>query len=396
MRSKNKQKTGKQKSMFNSLVAKIILHFVIVVIVPLLLTTWLTLQAFGSLQEVITDPIQLTHITRIKAFSVGSGLLTIVLISAVAYFTTQFITRRLLALKNAADEMAKGNLEYRLKTDEVIENELSEIYSSFNVMSGFIGDSQNNLNSAVEKLERALLKEKELSELKSKFITVISHQLRTPVSAIRGNLELILAEEGRKLDDEQKTIIENTYKNNLRLIGTIDDLVMVLDIEKRSLTLRPSDIDPIKIVKKAIKEYKEDAKEKKLKITLKLQKNKIPHIQADAYQLNRILNRLLENAIFYNEGNGEIVISIKLTKEKEIVFSVNDIGIGIPDKDKKAIASKFFRGSNAALLHADGSGLGLFITKHLVEASEGRFWFESKKGKGSTFYFSIPILTKIK
>lgn len=396
MKKTGKEKIKEQKSIFNSLVSKIILHFVIVVIVPLLLTTWLTLEAFNSLQEAITDPIQLTHITRIKAFSIGSGLLTIVLISAVAYFTTRFITKRLLALKNAADEMAKGNLEYRLKTDEAIENELSEIYSSFNIMSGFIGDSQHDLNSAVEKLEKALLREKELSELKSKFITIISHQLRTPVSAIRGNLELILAEEGRKLDDEQKTIIENTYKNNLRLIGTIDDLIMVLDIEKRSLTLRPSDIDPVKIVKKAIKEYQKDAKTKKLKIILKAQKSKISHVQADGYQLGRIFHRLLENAIFYNEGNGEIVINIKSTKDGTIIFSINDTGIGIPDKDKKAIASKFFRGSNAVLLHADGSGLSLFITKHLVEACGGEFWFESKKGKGSTFYFSVPISPKEK
>lgn len=374
-----------KKAGFKKLANKIIMHFVLVAMVPLALTTWITIKTISSLESQGIDPAFDQHLRVLKSFSVGSSLLTFVLVFAVAYYTAGFIVKRLYALKKAADEITGGNVDYRL--DPNVEDELSEIYDSFNIMSGFIGDSQNSLNLTVEKLEKALLKEKELSELKSKFITVISHQLRTPLSAIRWNLELL--EEESKMGKEEKGLIKDTHDSSVRLSGIIDDLLIVMEIEKQSLELKYENLDPVEIMQEVLKAQQESADQKQLKVSFKPAKS-LHKIRYDHDKLKRILQGLIDNAIAYTWENGKITLDVK-EEDNNMVFSVNDTGIGIPQKDHANIGTKFFRGSNATNMRADGSGIGLFLIRKLVEAGGGEFWFESNRGEGSSFYVSLPI-----
>jgi two-component system sensor histidine kinase VicK len=140
--------------------------------------------------------------------------------------------------------------------------------------------------------------------------------------------------------------------------------------------------------------YKEEIKKKNLNFQFKKPK-KLPKVKVDVEKIYLAIQNLLENAIRYNKVGGEIEIILK-EKEKEIEFSIRDTGIGIPKNQQSRVFTKFFRGSNAIRMETEGSGLGLFIAKNIIEAHGGRIWFESEEGKGTTFYFTLPTASYAK
>ena len=142
-----------------------------------------------------------------------------------------------------------------------------------------------------------------------------------------------------------------------------------------------------------IKNYKNETERKNIKIQFEKPKNKTLAIKLDAEKIKLTVSNLIDNAIKYTLPGGKIEVFIKSDKEK-ITFIAKDSGIGIPKDQQKRLFSKFFRGANALRIETDGSGLGLFIAKNIVEAHEGKIWFESEEDKGSTFYFELPLKAK--
>ena len=235
-------------------------------------------------------------------------------------------------------------------------------------------------------------REKAIEKMKTEFVSISAHQLRTPLSAIKWTLKMFLDGDLGKLTKEQREFLEKTYKSNERMINLINDLLDVTRIEEGRYLYRPVLTDIVPICQSVIDLYKEEIEKRNLKFKFKKPKE-LPKVRVDIEKISLAIQNLLENAIRYNKTGGEIEIVLK-EKKKEIEFSIRDTGIGIPKDQQNRVFTKFFRGSNAIRIETEGSGLGLFITKNIIEAHGGEIWFESEEGKGTTFYFTLPVAQK--
>jgi len=235
-----------------------------------------------------------------------------------------------------------------------------------------------------------ITREKTIENMKTEFVSISAHQLRTPLSEIKWTLEILSEEKLGKLTGEQKEILKKAYDSNKRMLVLVDDLLDVVRIEegKRLYKLAPSNLE--EVVQSVIESYQEKIREKQIKFEFRVSSKKLPKIKIDAEKMSLAIQNLLDNAIRYNLPGGMITIALNST-EKEIEFSIEDTGIGIPNDQQKNIFKKFFRGSNAVKMETEGNGLGLFIVKNIVEAHNGKIWFQSEEGKGTTFYFSLPL-----
>lgn len=237
-------------------------------------------------------------------------------------------------------------------------------------------------------------KKKSLEEqLKTDFITLSSHQLRTPLSAVKWFTEILLKQRAGKLNKKQVDYLDEIYRSNERAISLVNDLLQVSRVEEGKLHLDLVKVDLTSLLEEVIGANKLSLESNQLSFHYEIVEGPLPLVNIDKTKIKRVFQNLLSNAISYSARGGHIDIVLKKNK-KEIIFSVADSGIGIPKDQQEKLFDKFFRGSNAAKIQPNGTGLGLFIAKSLVEAHKGRIWFESTEGKGTTFYFSLPIVRK--
>lgn len=220
-------------------------------------------------------------------------------------------------------------------------------------------------------------------------VSIVSHQLKTPLSVIKGYFEVLASGDLGKLNKEQEEYIEDALENTKRMNSLVKDLLDVSRIEEGRLEFKPKSTNLEEIIKKSIKSFFSLAKAKNCTIYFKASE-KIPPIILDSLKIEQVINNLIANAITYNTKEGKIEIFLKKEKNN-IIFYCKDTGTGIPDDEKSKIFKKFYRSEKTFSANTAGSGLGLFISKAIIEESGGKIWFESKEGKGTTFYFSLPI-----
>ncbi len=252
-----------------------------------------------------------------------------------------------------------------------------------------------SVRRAKEKIENLIIlhdvtREKIIERLKTEFVSLSAHQLRTPLSAIKWTLRMLLDGDLGEITEEQREYIEETYKSNEGMIGLINDLLDVTRIEEGRYIYKPVFTQIESLVQSVITSYKEQIKRKKIKLGFKKTEKKLPLVKVDVEKMSVAIQNLIDNAIRYTPREGEVRVSLKYAK-KEVEFSVRDTGIGIPKEQQKRVFTKFFRGVNAMRLETRGSGLGLYITKNIIEAHGGKIWFESKEGQGTTFHFTLPV-----
>jgi len=233
-------------------------------------------------------------------------------------------------------------------------------------------------------------REKIIERMKTEFVSLAAHQLRTPLSAIKWALRMVLDGDLGPITEEQRDFMEKTYSSNERIITLINDLLNVTRIEEGRYLYRPILTDIESVVQFVIDSYKEEIEKRKIKFEFKKPEKKLPKVMLDVEKMRIAIQNLLDNAIRYTQLGGRVTASLKYVK-KEIEFSIKDTGIGIPKDQQERAFTKFFRGANALRMETEGSGLGLFITKNIIEAHGGKIWFESEEGKGTTFYFTIPV-----
>lgn len=233
-------------------------------------------------------------------------------------------------------------------------------------------------------------REKMIERMKTEFVSLAAHQLRTPVSAIKWTLRMLLDGDLGEITQEQKNFIEKTYKSNERMITLINDLLDVTRIEEGRYLYKPVLADIENVVHFVINSYKEEVAKRGLKLKFKKPEKKFPPLKIDVEKTRLAIQNLLDNAVRYTKPGGSVTISLKHVKN-EIEFSVKDTGVGIPKDQQERVFSKFFRGANVIRMETEGSGLGLYITKNIIEAHGGKIWFESKENVGTTFYFTIPV-----
>ncbi len=232
-------------------------------------------------------------------------------------------------------------------------------------------------------------REKLIEKMKTEFVSIAAHQLRTPLSAIKWSLRMILDGDLGELSPEQKEYLERTYQSNERMIDLINSLLNVARIEEGRFVYTLQKIDISQVLKETIEELKSQIKSKKQKLKLKIAKG-LPLVLTDPEKIKLVFQNLIENAVKYTPEKGSINIELK-SSDKKVFFKIQDTGVGIPKKEQDRIFGKFFRGSNVIKMETQGNGLGLFIVKNIIEAHGGKIWFESEENKGTTFYFEIPI-----
>ena len=247
------------------------------------------------------------------------------------------------------------------------------------------------LNRSNLKLEAANAELRALDELKSKFVSIAAHELRTPLATILGYIDLMRNNVITNTLPEYQKAITVIDKSAKRLLAITNNLLDVTRIEAGRVELTLESLDLTAIVEEVVLHLQPEITQKAHRVSVE-KEPELPYVLCDENRTAQIFTNLLSNAIKYTPEQGDIVIKLHhSTREAAVIASVSDNGIGIPTKDLQNIGKNFFRASNSYLTGANGAGLGLSITRSLVELQGGHLWIESKVGEGSTFFVTIPI-----
>ena len=239
---------------------------------------------------------------------------------------------------------------------------------------------------------RDVTEDRELDDAKSGFISVASHQLRTPLTTIRWYAEMLLSEDVGVLSKEQRDFLGEIHGGAERLYQTIDLLLGISRVESGKSKTEPVPINLSLFSEEIAHELAPQADEKNLSLKVSPPEGEPVTVVLDLLTLRQVILNLFSNAIRYTNDKGIIEAKWTMGEEgKEVIYSVHDNGIGIPESQRSRIFSKFFRAENALAKVPDGSGLGLALVKELVEAWGGKVWFETAEGQGTTFFFTVPM-----
>lgn len=235
---------------------------------------------------------------------------------------------------------------------------------------------------------RDITDEKMLERSKSELVAVASHQLRTPLTAMRGSVELLVDESYGKLSGGQKELLDDMETSTIRLITMVNDMLDITKIEDKTLELHPEDLSPITVVDSILLDFDEYIRKHEFTVI----HNKIAEditIFVDALRARQVLQNLIDNSIKYSSHPGTLTISYELCDES-VTIVLEDDGIGIPEAEHNKLFGRFYRASNTAHSTSSGSGLGLYIVKSIAESLNGSISFTSKENEGTTFRLTLP------
>ncbi|MEX0594604.1 MAG: PAS domain-containing sensor histidine kinase, partial [Patescibacteria group bacterium] len=254
------------------------------------------------------------------------------------------------------------------------------------VSGSLLRDGSGEIEQAIA-LVRDISKEKALEQRKNEFISIATHELRTPITAIKGYLSL-LQSHAEQLSDKQKMYLNNAYSATERLVGLAEDLLQVIRLDEDRMKFNLQVVQLTKIVEKVSIDFSEKARRKGLEFQLTLPPFDTT-IVADPIRLEQVFANLIDNAIKYTT-KGSISIAFehfseKVTKEDKVTVVIKDTGIGIDSKDLDGVFEKFNRSDRAANMREPGAGLGLYIVKSFIEKQQGKIALKSRPRKGSTF-----------
>ncbi|MBP6866098.1 MAG: PAS domain S-box protein [Candidatus Pacebacteria bacterium] len=238
---------------------------------------------------------------------------------------------------------------------------------------------------------RDITEEKAVDKEKTEFVSLASHQLRTPLSSVNWYTEMLLTGDAGKLSKMQKEYVKEIYAGNQRMIDLVNDLLNVSRLELGTFSVNPEKVDIVSAAFLAIDEQKQEIKKKKIKMETDFPDERPLEIDADPKLLHMIFQNLLSNSVKYTHEKGNIKIAV-LKEDDFILIKVTDNGIGIPKSQQEKIFTKLFRADNVKGEDVEGTGLGLYIIKSIIEESGGTISFESKEGEGTTFTVALPLL----
>jgi PAS domain S-box-containing protein len=233
--------------------------------------------------------------------------------------------------------------------------------------------------------------EQELEEMKLDFVSIAAHELRTPLTAIRGYASLLQLQNSKDLDDSGKELISRLVVSGENLGNLIENLLSVSRIERSMFSVDARPVDLTTTIKNVIDNVRPQALTKQQTINI-LVPDQLPVVLADSFRIGQVVLNFVANAVNYTQPGGSITVKTEL-KDNSLQVLVTDTGRGIPKEALQKLFTKFFRVSGSLEQGSKGTGLGLYISKSIIEMHKGKIWVESEAGKGSTFAFSLPIAT---
>lgn len=355
---------------------KILIILILLSLIPVAFSSFLTISTYqGALTRLKDNGFleieKLKQDISIQVFLVLVLLVILVIFASV--LVAKSITNPISTLVNGVKEVSRGNLGIKFEIRS--KDELGELAAVFNEM--------------VKKLKEQRKREQLVAQLKTEFISIAAHQLRTPLSSVKWILKMLLDGDFGLLSVRQREFVDKGYAANDRMIHLVNDLLDVSRIEEGRFGFDFSENDLVKFLKESVESFNEDAKRRSVKLSLNINEAVIKII-FDPQRLKMAVSNLLDNSIRYTQPGGTVDVS---TKEEGdfVVVSVKDAGMGIPDTQKGRIFTKFFRGDNVIKMQTEGSGLGLYLVKNIIEKHGGKIWFDSTENKGTTFYFALPV-----
>jgi PAS domain S-box-containing protein len=318
----------------------------------------------------IVSPLVVDFFRKVKADIVGKNIVDL------------FDTEELKQLEELLIDSKKKKVNKVVKKETSIGKRMD-----IEVNTVFLGEESEG---GVLIILHDVTRDKLVERMKTEFVSIAAHQLRTPLSAIKWTLRMVLDGDTGVLTDEQKELLEKTYISNERMISLINDLLNVSRIEEGRFLYKQQLASIEEIVSVIIDSSQELLKMKKMTLTFDKPKEPLPQVSVDKEKMELAVQNLLENAVKYTPEGGKINISLE-KDNNNIVFKIKDTGVGIPDNQHERIFTKFFRGDNVIRMETEGSGLGLYTTRNIIDAHKGKIWFDSKEGEGTTFYFTLPI-----
>ncbi len=346
------------------------------------------------------------NVSRTLLILLSFAFLFLILLSYEVFVFRHNLLTPLSIFEHHLREFGGGNYATRVVLS--VKNEFLLLAATVNAMAGNIerqtSTNVEKLKMVVSDLERSgklLIRRdleltranellRELDEAKSEFVSVAAHQLRTPLSGIKWTLNLLLNGDLGPLSNEQKTFLIKSYESNERMVALINDLLSADRAESGKLKFSFEDGNIRDVIDSVLFEVLPAANRKEISVEYVGTEEALPKVRIDLDKIRAVIQNLLENAVKYTMKGGIVTVTVEKSGSS-LTVSVKDSGIGISPDDRDKIFGRFFRGANAKKIVTDGSGLGLFIAKNIVLRHGGKIWFESDEGKGTTFFFTLPI-----
>ncbi len=248
---------------------------------------------------------------------------------------------------------------------------------------------QQRVANATRELRGSNATLRELDRAKDEFVSMASHQLRTPLTSVKGYISMVLEGDAGKITETQRKFLEEAFTSSERMVNLINDFLNVSRLQTGKFVIEKHPVDLAKIVEQEIDGLKPSALSRDLRFKYKKPSN-FPKILVDEGKLRQVIMNFCDNAIYYSHSGTAINVSLSLENNKA-VFMVKDTGIGVPKEEQDQLFGKFFRATNARKQRPDGTGVGLFLARKVIDAHRGEIIFKSTGGKGSTFGFKLPI-----
>jgi signal transduction histidine kinase len=317
-------------------------------------------------------------------------------LTALWFWIAAFLafTRPLAQLTQATTNMSRGDLDQRVPTSYLIfKDEITVLSENFNSMAINLKDLLTSLEDRVKQRTQELQEARDeavaANRSKSEFVSVVSHELKLPMTSIKGYSDLMISGATGALNENQTNFL-NTIRNNVNRMATlVSDLADISRIESGNLRLEPREVPVWDVIDEVVTLTRTQVTQKNQTVTVDIP-SELPKAWCDRNRLAQILTNLVSNANKYTQDGGAIVVHA--TREAGMIqIKVEDNGLGMTPEDQQKLFSKFFRSADEKIREAPGTGLGLSITKNLIELQGGKIWFESEFRKGTSFYFTVPV-----
>ena len=259
----------------------------------------------------------------------------------------------------------------------------------FEEISRFNVTLKEEVDEATGQLRESNRKLHKLDEVKDEFISMASHQLRTPLTSIKGYLSMVLEGDAGKITPEQRKLIEEAYSSSQRMVYLIGDFLNVSRLQTGKFMLEPTMVNLARLVGEEVDQLHATAARRDIRLEYR-EPVSFPQVAMDDGKMRQVIMNFIDNAIFYSKPNSTVMIEV-MAGLHDITLAVHDTGIGVPTPERHRLFAKFYRASNARKVRPDGTGIGLYMAKKVVTAHGGSIIFETKENKGSTFGFKLPL-----